>query len=184
MLGTVILSALLTAKCIPPGTVFSEYFQFERTSVEGPVTAELDEYDPLLLRSTAEGVDTDTLRFRRTQNIQPTRELAKQFARNRRREPHFTCGGRRAGWDPVWPGVYQAVVIADTGGFAFQIMQLEIDADRKHAELSLETEAGPVRIHYRGATAHARGCALAGDDRGPGGLGVVLFAIVLLRRRT
>lgn len=181
---SLILSALLTAKCIPRDVVLHDAAAFDRTSVEGPASGELlgRKYDRLIVVDTAEGVEIEDVHFRQTQFVAPTRALAKQIKRDRRRDHHFTCGGGSMPWEPVSPGVYVAVVPENTPEFRFETRQLEIDADRMHAVLTVDTQEGPVRMHYRGS-AHAQGCALAGSERGPSGVAVALLMLVLPCRR-
>jgi hypothetical protein len=182
--ASVVLSALLTAKCIPRDVVLHDEVGFDRTSVEGPASGELlgKKYEVLVVVDTAEGIDIADVQFRKTQDIAPTRALAKQIKRDRRRDHHFTCGGGSMPWEPVSPGVYEAVVIENTAEFRFETRRLEIDADRMHAVLTVDTQEGPVRIHYRGS-AHAQGCSLVDRDRGPSAWAVALMMLVLLLRR-
>lgn len=169
---SLILSALLIAKCVPDPITY-EGVPFKPTFVEGPPAEKLlAAFDPLFVVATADGVDVHDLHFRLTRRITPTSQLARQFNRDRRRVRHSPCGGTIMS---VSPGVYQTVGIADAA--ESRTSQLEIDANRMHAMLTLETPEGPVRIHYRGL----HGCALAGGDAGA--LALLPVVIVFMRRR-
>jgi MYXO-CTERM domain-containing protein len=183
MLSSTAAFALLTlSKCAAGPYYDYESVQLYRMKVEGEASKDmLEVWESPWLRGDEHGLRFGPVEFLRIEDLEPRPETAAWLERDQRRLTYKGCHRQPVHWVAIWPGRFRAEPTGEA--MSFSPATLEIDEWRAHATLTLETEGGPVVMHYSiGGTGRAAGCSVTSSDQArlaP----LLLVVLVALRRR-